>query len=134
MNNKITASIRFCFKGQTHEPTLELDLDEFMKRSAQFSEIYMLLARANDFDLYSYEYEMMQAEPITIVQASGLVSDYVIDGLLDEQGFEQAWKESIVNNGLVSIAKNILSIDNLDNEPDIKQALIEAYNLGCSVK
>ena len=134
MNNTITASINFCFKGQTHEPTIELDLDAFMQRSAQFSEIYMMLAKANDFDLYSYEYEMMQAEPITIVQASGLVEEYVVDGLLDIQGFEQAWNESAVIDGLAIIAEKTLSIDNLDDEPNLKQALLEAYNLGCSVK
>jgi len=134
MNNTITASINFCFKGQTHEPTIELDLDAFMQRSAQFSEIYMMLAKANDFDLYSYEYEMMQAEPIRIVQASGLVEEYVVDGLLDIQGFEQAWNESAVIDGLAIIAEKTLSIDNLDDEPNLKQALLEAYNLGCSVK
>jgi len=132
MSNKITASIRFSFKGQIHEPTLELDLDEFMKKSGCLPDICMLLARANNFDLYSYEYEMMQAEPIKFNQASGLVAKYVNDSLLDVQGFETAWKESLVIEQLAVIAKKELSIDDLDKQPDIKQALIEAYKLGSS--
>ena len=131
MKNTIIASIRFCFKGETHEPTLELDLDAFMQRSGRLSEIYMLLARANEYDLYSYEYEMMQAEPIIFKGASGLVSEHINnDGLLDMPAFETAWKESVVIEKLAVIAKNELSIDDLDKQPDIKQALIEAYKLG----
>ena len=36
----------------------------------------------------------------------------------------------IAIEGLSSMAENLLSIDNLDTQPDTKQALIEAYNLG----
>ncbi len=130
MSNKITAYIRFCFKGQTHEPSIEIDMDEFMLRSANVSEIYMLLARENDFDLYSYEYEMMQAESILFKEATGLVAEHVNDGVLDMPAFETAWKESMVLDKLAVIAKNQLSIDDLSNEPAIRQALLEAYGLG----
>jgi len=132
MSNSVTASIIFSFKGQTHEPKLELELDDFMKKSGCLPDICMLLARANNFDMYSYEYEMMQTEPIKFDQASGLVSKYVNDCTLDVQGFEAAWKESVVIKQLSVIAKNELSIDDLDKRPDIKQALIEAYKLGNS--
>ena len=129
MNNKITASIRFCFKGENHEPSIELDMDEFMLRAANLSEIYMLLARENNFDLYSYEYEMMQAEAIIYKNATGLIAEHVNDGLLDIITFEAAWKEQICLEKLADIAKNRLGIKDLEQEPKIKQALLDAYNL-----
>ncbi len=130
MRNKTTVSIRFCFKGQAHEPSLELDMDEFMGNSGRLSDIYVSLAKAGGFDLYSYEYEMMQAEDIIFSNASGLIAQFVSDGVIDMPTFELAWKESTLLKKLAVIAKEELSIDDLDERPAIRQALISAYNLG----
>lgn len=130
MNNTITASINFCFKGQTHEPTIELDLDAFMQRSAQFSEIYMMLAKANDFDLYSYEYEMMQAEEIKFSDAQGLVADFITDGVLNLQAFQAAYSENLILNQLHDVAKEHMQIEDLEQQPELAQALLSAYHLG----
>ena len=80
MSNQITASIIFSFKGVTHTPSIDLDLDEYMQKSAKIPDLYMLIAKAGNYDLYSYEYEMLQAEPISFSNAKGMVSDYVVDG------------------------------------------------------
>ena len=130
MSNKITASIRFSFKGQSHEPSLELELDEFMRKSGNLPDIYMLLARVNNFDPYSYEFEMMQVETIHFSQAEGLVAEYVSDGVLDVVAFQEAWKDAKVLGKIQAIAKQYLSIENLNTQPEIKQALMKAYRLG----
>jgi hypothetical protein len=132
MNSKLTATIRFCFKGQTHEPSIEITLVEYMKNPENYPDICMMIARANDFDMYSYEYEMMQAENITFSDASGLVADFINDGTLDFSAFELAWQEKNILNQIQDIAKNILSIDDLEQQPEIKQALISAYKSGAS--
>jgi len=130
MRNKITASIRFCFKGQTHEPMLELDIDEFMRTSQKIEGLYRLLAREGNFDLYSYEYEMMQAEPIRIKNASGLITQYINDEILDINAFAAAWKTSQINKKLSTIAQTRLNIDDLTQQPDLQAALFDAYTLG----
>ncbi len=130
MNSKLTATIRFCFKGQTHEPSIEINLAEYMKHSDNYPDICMMIARANNFDMYSYEYEMMQAENITYSDASGLVANYITDGALDFGAFEQAWQKKYRLMKLSEIAKKLLSIDELEQHPEIKQALLEAYKLG----
>ncbi len=132
MNSKLTATIRFCFKGQTHEPSIEITLVEYMKNPENYPDICMMIARANNFDMYSYEYEMMQAENITFSDASGLVASFINDGALDFSAFELAWQEKNILNQIQGIAKNILSIDDLDQQPEIKQALISAYKSGAS--
>ncbi|VAW68550.1 hypothetical protein MNBD_GAMMA09-3185 [hydrothermal vent metagenome] len=130
MHSKLTATIRFCFKGQTHEPSIEIKLAEYMRTPENYPDICMMIARANDFDMYSYEYEMMQAENITFSDASGLVADYINDGMLDFVSFEQAWEEKRCLTKLADLARNILSIDDLEQSPDLKKALLEAYKLG----
>ncbi len=130
MKNSITASIVFCFKGETHKLSVDLDIDGIMNEGAALPELCSLIAKVNNIDLYSYEYEMMQAESVIYENARGLISNYVIDESLDFSAFEIDWKEQSFLQQLGVIAKQHLSIDNLDEQVDIKQALIEAYRLG----
>ena len=77
---------------------------------------------------------MMQAEAIVFSDAEGLVAEFITDGMLDIQAFEQAWKDELCLKQLSVIAKEKLSIDDLDEQPDIKRALMEAYNLGLNAR
>jgi len=130
MNNKITASIHFCFKGQHHTPSIELDLDEPMKSAGHLPDFYSMIARANGYDMYSYEYEMMQAEDIQFSQAQGMVADFLLDGRLDIPAFEKAWRENRLQEQLQQIATRHLAIDDLQQHKDLAAALVEAYKLG----
>ncbi|MCW8909819.1 MAG: hypothetical protein OQK76_04265 [Gammaproteobacteria bacterium] len=130
MSNQVTASITFSFKGKTHTPSIDLDLDEYMQKSGQLPNLYILLAKAGDYDLYSYEYEMMQAEPIIFSNAKGMVSNYIADGILDIEAFEDAFKQHIVITKLSKIAKQNMAIDDLKQHPNLLQSLLEAYRLG----
>ncbi len=130
MNNKITASILFSFKGQTHTPSIELDLDRQMLAGGRLPDLYPLIARANGYDMYSYEYEMMQAEEIQFSQAEGLVADFITDGRLDIEAFENAWNRQHILNKLQTIASRHLGIDDLEKHPDMQTALLEAYKMG----
>ena len=130
MSNIVKASVVFCYKGETLSPSITIELDEYLQVSNTLPDLYPIIAKANNFDLYSYEFEMMQAQRIIFSDASGMVAEFITDGLLDIEAFVQAWKELKVLQKLAVVAKDKLSIDNLNDEPDIKQALLDAYGLG----
>ena len=130
MNNLITASILFCFKGKNHSPSLELDLEQIMDENRCIPNLYPLIARANNFDLYSYEYEIMQAESIYFSNPQGMVSEHVFKNSLDIATFERAWHENRMLEQLQKISSSTLSISNLAQHPELLQALKQAYNLG----
>jgi len=130
MSNIIKASVIFCYKGETHSPFIMLELDPYLEINASLPDLYPMIAKANNHDLYSYEFEMMQAENIVFSEAEGLVAEFVIDGRLDMDGFQTAWQENILLNQLQDIGQRILSVDDVEQQPALKQALIEAYQLG----
>lgn len=130
MNNHITASIEFYFKGEKISSSIELDVDTHMHASGRLPDLYPLLARAINLGLYSYEYEMMQAEIVIFSMAKGQIANYVDEGVLDIPAFEAAWSENTVIEKLQSIAQQKLSIDDLDQHPELKNALLEAFHLG----
>ncbi len=130
MSNYITASVEFYFKGERYGASIELDMDQHMHASGELPDLYPLLATAMDIGAYSYEYEMMLAETIMFSDAKGLVTDFVSEGILDLAAFNDAWSESIVIEKLQDIAKQYLSIDDINQETNLKNALIAAYRLG----
>ena len=83
-----------------------------------------------DLGPYSYEYEMMLAETIMFSDAKGLITDFVSEGILDLAAFNNAWAESIIIEKLQDIAKQYLSIDDINQQPDLKSALLAAYQQG----
>ena len=130
MKNTVTVSVLFSFKGQRHTPSLQLDLDRFMTTSGRLPDLYPLLAKANDYDLYSYEYEMLEAEPLQFNDAEGLVCDYIEDGRLDIPAFEAAWHQAQKTAALLEIARQQLGIDDFSEQPGLEQAMLQAWELG----
>jgi hypothetical protein len=130
MNNHITAFVEFYFKGEKITAAIELDLDQHMQNAGKLPALYPLLAKAINLDPYSYEYEMMQAEVIFFNNAKGLVAEHLDEGLLDIAAFETAWIENTLLEKLQEIAQRHLSIDDLQQQPDLKNALLEACQLG----
>ena len=130
MSNHITASVEFYFKGEKITSSIELDIDPHMHAAGQLPDLYPLLAQAINLGFYSYEYEMMQAEAILYNNAKGLIAEHVEDGLFDFDSFEAAWVEVQILDKLQKIARDTLSIDDLQQHPKIKNALLNAYKLG----
>jgi hypothetical protein len=134
MINKVTASVEFYFKGEKIIASLDINLDEFMQEAGELPALHPLLAKANKIGPYSYEYEMLEAEEIQFSLATGLVCDYVSDGCFDIEAFKIAWLEISTIKLLKNIAQRHMSVDNLDNQSDLKNALLEAFQLGLSQK
>jgi hypothetical protein len=132
MSNYITASVEFFFKGNNISSSIELSLDPYMQSTGKIPNLFPLLAKAAGLDVYSYEYEMMQAEEINFSNAEGLVADFVSDGKFDIEAFTEVWMEIKLLEELQEIAHQNLAVNNLQNQPDLKKALLEAYRLGAA--
>lgn len=130
MKNTVTASIHFSFKGKELSPSLTLELNPYLEGGGTLPNLCSLIAKANNHDLYSYEYEMMQAAEIIYSDAKGLVSQFIVDGQLDSAAFENAWNENKALQKLLIIAEEHMGISNLEQHFELKTALLKAYTLG----
>jgi len=130
MSNTITASVEFHFKGNKISASIELDLDQHMQATGRIPSLFPLLAKVSELDVYSYEYEMMQAEEIVFSDAKGLVQEYVVNSILDIAGFELAWQEHSMFTNIQSIAERNMGINDLQDHPELRQTLLEVYESG----
>ncbi|MCK4706914.1 MAG: hypothetical protein KAT90_15675 [Gammaproteobacteria bacterium] len=130
MKNTIVISAEFFFKGEKLSPSMMIDLDSHIRSKNSLAALYPLLAKSNNIDLYSYEYEILQAENLMFSEAMGLAAPFLENGVFDIDAFEQALHDKNIIETVSTIAKTILSIDDLDTQPVLKTALIEAYKLG----
>jgi hypothetical protein len=130
MKNSVRISLEFYFKGRKHSLSMVLDLDEYIQAKDSIDSLYTLLARSNNLDPYSYEYEVMLAEDLVFSDATGCAGAYLKDGKFDFAAFEQALREDNLTAILSRIARDHLSVDDLSAQPDLKAALLEAYRSG----
>ncbi len=131
MNSKITAQIEFYFKGEKIAPEVTLDLDELMEAQGQLPSLRQQLATAHQIDPYSYEFEVMEATPVTISQAEGMVCDHIdADRHLNIESFQQQWHQNKIEQRLQSIARKRLGLEAVPGDDPVMQALLDAYTLG----
>ena len=130
MKNIVTASIHFSFKGERHTPSITIELDRYIKATGKLPDLCQMIAKENNFDMYSYEYEMMQAEEIKYSDAEGLIKDFITDDALDIDAFTLSWQENRTLNELLSVAEEHLNIKDFSQHDELKQALMAAYLLG----
>lgn len=130
MKNSIDAHIEFSFKGETYTPFATIDLDSLLEQGGTLPDIHVLLAERNGIDTYSYLFEVMQEEEISFSNAQGLAADFLTDGSFDSEAFAARWQENGVISRLEAIATRELGIDRLEQHPQIREALLQAYRLG----
>ena len=129
MSNSVRVSATFSFRGELLQPEMRLDLDEALEQGMTTESIYALLATKNNIDPYSYEYEMLEAEPLVFDEPEGLAEKYTENGRLDWKGLENAWKENRLLEKIGRIAKENMGIDNLEDIPGLKKTLLAVYSL-----
>lgn len=134
MKNTIDACIEFSFKGETYTPFATIDLDSLLEQGGSLPSIHALLAERNGIDTYSYLYEVMQEEEISFSNAQGLAADFLADGHFDAQAFADRWQENQIIDRLQALATRTLGIDCLEQHPQIREALLQAYRLGRSTE
>jgi len=130
MKSTVVASIEFYYQGEKFTPSATLDLDELMQKHGQLPDLSLLLARANDISEYSYQLEVMLVEPILFDRAEGLVAAYINDHVLDIKAFEAAWHEQHLSGLMQELASRVMQVEDIERQPGLKQALLEAYHLG----
>lgn len=129
--NKITVTIPFSFKGKDFKPSIDLDLEQFSKTNDDFSRVFHQVASENGINNYSYEYEVLESSPLYFSQASGIAKDFLIDEHnFDLTGFKKKIQENKIIDVIQAIASDVLDIDDLENHPDLKRALVKAYKAG----
>lgn len=128
--NRIDAVIEFSYQGQTYKAMASIDLDGLMQNHAQLPDLYQYLAQHNGIDTYSYLYEVMEAHPIEYTNATGLAQLCLHNGQFDLADFQLRWQQEQELNILAQIAYSHLGIEDLEQNPELKAALLEAYSMG----
>lgn len=130
MKNTIDAHLEFSFKGEHYSLSTTLNLDALPLDEDTLPDFHHLLAQANGIDTYSYMYEVLESCDLAFSNASGLAAECLHDGVFDVACFQarrRAQRDAAI---LAPIAKRLLHIDDLDSQPALKQALLEAYHAG----
>jgi hypothetical protein len=128
--NTITASIEFHYQGELYSAAETIDLDQIMQAQSALPSLHHLLAIKMNVGQYSYQYEMLLAEEIIFSDAKGITVEYLQDGHFDVAAFEIAWREKQIVAQLQSIASRLLGVDDIEQNPTLKNALLEAYQAG----
>ncbi len=130
MKNSIDAHVEFCFKGETRSLTSTLDLERLLAQHEDLPDLHAILAGEHGLDTYSYEYEVMLEEEILFDNAQGIAADFVVDGIFDLAAFAANWHNHRVFALLQAIATRELGIADLNQHQGLKNALVQAFNLG----
>ncbi len=128
--NSIDAHIEFSFKGETYSLKSTLDLDRILDKYIDPPSLHHVLAVEHGINTHSYLYEVMEEEEILFDNAQGRAAEFLHDGVLDLDGYAASRGESELLDSLQSIALREMGIENLDQHPELKNALIQAYQLG----
>lgn len=129
MKSSIRVEVEFSFKGENYVLSASVNLDEMLSKYGIVPSFHGILAKNNDIDTYSYPYEVMEEADLEFSDATGLASRFLKDGRFDLEGFSRKWKESRMLDLLRPIAKRVLDAD-LDSDPKLREAMLEAYNSG----
>jgi len=128
--NRVDAHIEFSFKGESYDLTSTLDLDRVLEKYLTLPSLHIVLAVEHGIDTYSYLYEVMQEEEIRFDNAQGMAADFLTDGVFDLDGYTAHWGENHRLAPLQIIAQQEMGIEDLDQHPQLKSALLRAYQLG----
>ena len=136
MSNTITVEIPFSFKGKTLVPSAIIDLDAMMRRyhemipGQELESVYPLLAASIDIDVYSYEYEIMQAGTGVYSKPTGLAEKHLNNTSFDYQRFYKDWLTHKDLTMVQKIAQTRMGVEDLQQQPALRDALLEALALG----
>jgi len=128
--SSITFRAQFDFRGETFTPSATIELDQHMAQYGELPDFHQWLAKTNHIDPYSYQYEVLESCELEYSNATGIASDFLQDSHFDVTGFQQHWFAQRRLRQLQEIAHLHLSVDDLEANPALKAALLEAYAAG----
>lgn len=128
--NSIDAHIDFSFKGENYDLSSTLDLDKVLDKFPDLSSMHVVLAVEHGIDTYSYLFDVMLVEEIRFDNPKGLAVDFLSDGVFDIDGYIAQHSKSQALIALGVIAAQEMGVEDLEQHPQLKQALLRAYQLG----
>lgn len=129
--NSIDMRVEFSFKGETYDLRSRLELDTHLSRYGHLpDDLYELMAIEHQIDPISYLYEVMQVEQILFSNPQGFAADFLHGDDFDLDGFAAHWHKHQITLLVSPIAKRYLGIDDLEQQPALRDALVQAYRLG----
>ncbi len=129
MENSIRVQIIFSYQGVSYLPSTVIDLDSYMEKNESVPAYFCLIARDNDIDTYSYQYEVMEVAEVLFSDPQGLAQKFCQEKSFDLDGFKSEWQNNKVFEKLSIIAKRHFDVDDLNENKALKNALFEAYEL-----
>lgn len=130
MKNSIVVSAEFHFKGIKHSPSMVIDLDEHIKSDSSDEVLYPLLAKTNNIDTYSYEYEVLLVQPLKFSAAEGLAKNFLDENAFDFTAFAHAFQNERIEKIIADIARTHLPEADLSTQPELRAALLDAFQQG----
>lgn len=128
-HNLLLLGVEVSFQGENHAFEAELDLDAHLRQYGDLPDLHHWVASRNRVDAYSYLFEAIQVEPVNILQAQGRAAQFIDSGVFLSEAFIADWHIQNALAGLLTIAQQQMHTD-FEANPKLKQALIEAYQLG----
>lgn len=130
MSNSIDAYIEFSFKGEDYEFHSTLDLDQQLERHMSLESMHHVLAVEHGIDTYSYLFEVMQVAEIQYDNPQGRAVEYLHNGEFDFEAYAEENTTDALLAPLQAIALREMGVEDLEQQPHLKQALLRAYRLG----
>jgi hypothetical protein len=127
--NTVRARLGFSFKGETYDLDSVIDLDR-CGGDDEAPDFHQLLAKAAGIDPYSYLYEVLESHEIAFSDATGTAARSCRDGGFDWAQFEQDRREERDWPAVKAIAERVLPTRDWEAAPDLKAALLAAYQAG----
>ena len=128
--NSVRARVEFSYQAETYKFEAGIDLDACLANGPAAPDFHLLLAQLNDVDPYSYRYEVLESHAIEFAAPTGLAVSCCQDGAFDWTRFVDLWREEAILAKLRTIALRHLNVEQLDERPELANALREAYAAG----
>ena len=131
MKNTLDAHIDFSFKGENYDLSSTLDMDEVLDKYPDLESLHIVMAIEHGIDTYSYLFDVMLVEEVRFDNPQGMVADFLSeDGVFDIEGYSAQRSKSQALVSLGVIAAQEMGVEDLERQPQLKRALLRAYQLG----
>lgn len=132
MANTITATIPFDYQGQHFEPSVQFDLDDWVKKSnGEIPDFTSAVAGASGFGGRSHEVEAMEAAEVLFSNPTGMADRFYNFATkeFDFSGFRKTWLKNVYFSQLNQINQRHLGEALIEDSPQ-HLLMLEVLQMG----
>ncbi len=132
MANTITATTTFDYQGQHFEPSVQFDLDDWVRRSdGEMPDFVSAIAGASDFGGRSHEVEAMEAADVVFSKPTGMADRFYNFATkeFDFTGFRKNWLKNVYFSQLNQISQRHLGGALIEDSPQ-HLLMLEVLQMG----